>query len=623
MNASIGVGGARPPFRHVNFMPPSVAVERRADGVVILRSTLALGPFERNIVAYLHRWSESAPERVMLAERGPDKAWARVSYGEMRRRVDLVAASLLARGLNADRPVMILSGNSIDHAVLMLAALTVGVPVAPVSVAYSLMSQDHGKLRHVFALVQPKLIFVQNGRLFEGALGSLDLDGVEVVAATAPPESIAATPFADLLSGRGEEAVAAAYAATGPDTVAKILFTSGSTGLPKGVINTHGMLTSNQQMIAQCWPFLDEAPPVLLDWLPWNHTFGGNHNFNLILTLGGTLHIDGGKPAAGLIEQTVANIRDVSPTLYFNVPAGYAMLLPYLEGDAALARRFFARLKLLFYAGAALPQDLWERLEAVSAATLGHRVTLTSAWGSTETAPLATCAHLPLERAGVIGLPAPGVAIKMVPAGSKLELRVKGPNVMPGYWRRPDLTAQAFDEEGFYKIGDAGRLADPERPEQGIVFDGRIAEDFKLSTGTWVPVGSLRLAVLDAASPAIQDAVICGQDEEKIGVLAWPNLAACREICPHAEHHADAAALVRCPHVVARVREGIAAYNAGQPGSSTRIARVHLMAEPPSIDGNEITDKGYINQRATLERRADLVRLLYGAPPLEDVIVFS
>ncbi len=615
---------AKPPFAPLRFAPARVVLERRADGSLILTSPEPLGPYAPSLAPLLDGWAERAPARLFLAERpAPGAAWRRLSYGEAAGIAAALGEALLENGLGPERPLMLLSGNSIDHASLMLGALQAGVPVVPVSPAYSLMSGDFAKLRHIVELTRPGLIYVGSLPPFAAALAAIADQGAEILTSAPPPPGVKATLLSTLAQTRPTNRLAQAKAAIGADSVAKILFTSGSTGLPKGVINTHGMLTSNQQMIAQCWPFLDEAPPVLLDWLPWNHTFGGNHNFNLILTLGGTLHIDGGKPAAGLIEQTVANIRDVSPTLYFNVPAGYAMLLPYLEGDAALARRFFARLKLLFYAGAALPQDLWERLEAVSAATLGHRVTLTSAWGSTETAPLATCAHLPLERAGVIGLPAPGVAIKMVPAGSKLELRVKGPNVMPGYWRRPDLTAQAFDEEGFYKIGDAGRLADPERPEQGIVFDGRIAEDFKLSTGTWVPVGSLRLAVLDAASPAIQDAVICGQDEEKIGVLAWPNLAACREICPHAEHHADAAALVRCPHVVARVREGIAAYNAGQPGSSTRIARVHLMAEPPSIDGNEITDKGYINQRATLERRADLVRLLYGAPPLEDVIVFS
>mgnify|MGYP001553906188 CR=1 FL=1 len=621
MNASIGVGGARPPFRHVNFMPPSVAVERRADGVVILRSTLALGPFERNIVAYLHRWSESAPERVMLAERGPDKAWARVSYGEMRRRVDLVAASLLARGLNADRPVMILSGNSIDHAVLMLAALTVGVPVAPVSVAYSLMSQDHGKLRHVFALVQPKLIFVQNGRLFEGALGSLDLDGVEVVAATAPPESIAATPFADLLSGRGEEAVAAAYAATGPDTVAKILFTSGSTGLPKGVINTQRMLCANQRMSEVVLPPDAAAPPVLLDWLPWNHTFGGNYNFNLSMRQGGTIHIDGGRPLPGMFEQTLANLREISPTQYSNVPAGFAMLAPELEKDAALSQRFFRDLKVLAYGGASLPNELWQHYQDLAVRTRGERVAFISGWGSTETAPTATSVHWLTERSGIIGLPFPGVELKMVPVGKTFELRLKGPTVMPGYLRRPDLTAEAFDEEGFYKIGDAGRLVDPDDPAQGLAFDGRVVEDFKLSSGTFVQVGALRVAVLGATQPALQDLVVAGHDKPYVALLAWPNLAACKEICRDPAARESIAGLLGSAEILAHVRAGLQRYNAAAGGSSARVARILLLAAPPSIDGNEITDKGYINQRATLERRADLVQRLYSDPPPPEVIV--
>jgi feruloyl-CoA synthase len=361
---------------------------------------------------------------------------------------------------------------------------------------------------------------------------------------------------------------------------------------------------------------------VLLDWLPWNHVFGGNHNFNMVLRNGGTLYVDAGRPSPGLFEETVRSLREVSPNIYFNVPAGYAMLLPYLEEDDALARSFLRDLKLIFYAAAALPQDLWERLERLSVRHLGRRVPMTSSWGSTETAPLATSAHFPLERAGVIGLPAPGVEVKMVPVGSKMELRVRGPNVTPGYYKRPDLTREAFDEEGFYRIGDAGRFADAGSPEKGLVFDGRMAEDFKLSTGTWVHVGALRLAALSAFSPVFQDVVVCGHEGEEIGILAWLNVGACEQLVGDGEKPPEPASLVRAPEVLDVVRKGLARHNQANPAASTRITRVHVMTEPPSIDANEVTDKGYINQRAVVERRTALVQQLFAEPPGPDVMVW-
>jgi feruloyl-CoA synthase len=402
--------------------------------------------------------------------------------------------------------------------------------------------------------------------------------------------------------------------------VAKILFTSGSTGLPKGVVNTHGMLSSNQQMLRQCWPFLERTPPVLLDWLPWNHTFGGNHNFNMVLRNGGTLFVDDGRPTAGLIERTVANLREVSPNVYFSVPAGYAMLLPYLEKDGELARRFLRDLRLLFYAAAALSQDLWDRLARLSAAHLGRHLLLTSAWGATETSPLATTAHFPVDRAGVIGLPVPGVEVKLARVAARMELRVRGPNVTPGYFKEPDLTREAFDPDGFYRTGDAGMLLDPDAPEKGLVFDGRLAEDFKLGTGTWVHVGVLRTAVLAACAPALQDLVVCGHGRDVVGILAWLNLSACRDLAG-ADVAADPVSLAHAPEVVEAVRRGIEAHNRANPGASTRIARVHLLAEPPSIDANEITDKGYVNQLAVRERRAGLVDRLLADPPGPDVVV--
>jgi feruloyl-CoA synthase len=437
------------------------------------------------------------------------------------------------------------------------------------------------------------------------------------------PGGLRATLLADMMAVTPTGTVEQAFAAVGPDTVAKVLFTSGSTGMPKGVINTHRMMCANQMMLEQTWPFLKAHPPVLVDWLPWNHTFGGNHNVNLTLAQAGTLYIDAGRPAPGLIEHTVRNLAEVSPTIYFNVPAGYGALLPYLEKDERLARSFFADLRLIFYAGAALSQDLWDRLEAISIRTTGARVPMVSSWGATETAPIATCGHRIIERAGVIGLPPPGVTLKLVPSAGKHEVRVRGPNVFPGYWGRPDLTREAFDEDGFYRIGDAVRLADPADLSKGLVFDGRVAEDFKLSTGTWVHVGGLRVAALAAAAPVLQDAVVTGHDRDFVGLLAWPSLAGMKEVCSDPAAHDDPAKLIASAAVREHVRAGIARHNAGQSGSSMRISRVLLMAEPPSIDANEITDKGYINQRATLDRRAALVEVLHADPPPPNVIVID
>lgn len=472
-------------FQEIEFAPPRAERVAIGDGAFLIRSPVALKPYALSIAHLLRKRASDAPERVFLAERGRDGQWRRVSYGEASRLADAIAQALIDHGCSYEQPVMILSGNSIDHALLMLGAFVAGVPAVPVSVAYSLMSQDHAKLKHIYGEIRPGLVYAAQGKTFEKALAALDLSGVEVVIGAEPPAGLNTTPFAELTTTKPGKAVEQAFAAIGPDTVAKILYTSGSTGLPKGVINTHRMMVSNQQMMEQVWPFLKRQPLVLLDWLPWNHTFGANHNFNMILAHGGTLYIDAGKPAPGLIEETIKNLREISPTIYFNVPAGFSMVLPYLEKDQGLAQKFFSELKLIFYAGAALSQDLWDRLEALSIRTIGKRVPMVSSWGSTETAPAASVGHLFIERAGVIGLPPPGVDLKFVPSGSKYEIRVKGPNVFPGYWRRPDLTRDAFDDEGFYRIGDAARLADPGDPSKGVVFDGRVAEDFKLSTGTW------------------------------------------------------------------------------------------------------------------------------------------
>ncbi len=602
------------------FADPAVIAEPLPDGGLKLRSPYPLGPVPRCLGDLLRGWAARDPGRTFLAERKPGGDWRRLGYGEAWRGAQAIGQALLDRGLGPERPVMILSDNGIDHALLMLGALEVGVPVVPVSTAYSRISQDFAKLRYIHDLVRPGLIFADHGALYDKAIAALGLGDAKLVVTADPPQGLPSTPLQTLLDTVPGPEAAAAHAAVGPDTVAKILFTSGSTGQPKGVINTQYMLCSNQESIARLWPFLTERPPVIVDWLPWNHTFGGNHNINLILRHGGSFYIDDGKPAPGLIERSVANLRAVSPTLYFNVPRGYAMLLDHLERDDGLARNFFRELDLIFYAAAALPQSLWQRLEAVSHKTIGRKLPMLSAWGTTETAPMATSVHYPLDRPGNIGLPGPGCEVKLVPSGDKLEIRVRGANVMPGYWRRPDLTAAAFDEEGFYRPGDAARLADPADPRRGLVFDGRIAENFKLSSGTWVSVGALRIAVIAAGAPLIEDAVVTGHDRDEIGLLVFPSLAACRGLCPHLPTDAPLAALIAQRQVREALAAGLARHNAEAAGSSQRIARALLLDTPPSIDKGEITDKGYINQRAVLTHRAALVEALHAAVPGPGVI---
>jgi feruloyl-CoA synthase len=606
-----------PPYRPIAFGPVDIACAAVSGGGFRLHSHTPLAPHDQSLSRMFRAAVEAGPDRAFLAERSGD-GWRTLTYAAARPIVDGIAAAFLERGLSAERPVMVLSGNSIDHALLMLAAYTAGVPIAPISVAYSLQSRDHAKLKHVAALLQPGLIYVADSAPFAGALGVLDRTGVEIVASHNGAQLEGVTSLASLAATQPGAAVEQTVASSNADTIAKFLFTSGSTGLPKGVINTHGMLTANQQQIAQIWPFLVEEPPVLVDWLPWNHTFGGNHNFNIVLRHAGTFYIDAGKPMPALLGETVRNLSEISPTVYFNVPAGYAALVPHLERDGAFAKSFFAKLRFIFYAGAALPQDLWTRLEAAAVRAVGVRIPLISSWGTTETAPLATACHFLTDRSGMVGVPAPGVEVKLVPGGGKLEVRVRGPNVTPGYWKRPDLTAAAFDGEGFYRPGDAVRLADVDDVAKGLMFDGRLAEDFKLATGTWVHVGGLRVGLIAAASPALQDAIVVGENLPFIGLLAWLNLAECQRLVGHDD--ATLAELARHPVIRDHVRRAIAQWNEAHPGSSERIACVLLLPDQPSIDANEITDKGYVNQRAATACRAHEVALLYAEMPAPEVI---
>ena len=608
------------------FATPEIAHERRADGAAVLRSARALGPVPRSLGALLERWAAADPTRVFLAERDPAGAWRRITYAEAARAANGIAQSLVDRRLGPERPVVILADNGIDHAVMTLGAMHVGVPVVPVSTAYARLSQDFGKLRYILGLVQPGLIYLDQADRYAKAVETVGVPAdVEIVASRGSLDGgPRVTPLSALTEVRATPAVDTAFARVGPDTVAKILFTSGSTGQPKGVINTQRMLCSNQEMIAQAWTFVGERPPVLVDWLPWSHTFGGNFNINLVLRNGGTFYIDEGKPVPALIGRTVANLKEVSPTVFLNVPRGYALLLDRLETDAELQKSFFARLDLLFYAAAALPRTLWDRLEALSLKVLGRKVPFVSSWGMTETAPSSTIVHFRLEGPGNIGVPGPGIAVKLVPDADKMEIRVKGPNVTPGYFKAPQLNGQLFDTEGWLRTGDAVRLADPANPAAGLLFDGRVAENFKLLTGTWVNVGMLRPAVIAAGAPVIEDAVVTGHDRDEVGLLVFPNLAGLRSLCPALGAEASLQDLVSQPAVRAALAEGLKRYNADAGGSATtRIARCLLLTEPPSIDADEITDKGYLNQRAILARRAALVERLHADPAHPDVVVIE
>lgn len=593
-----------------DFAPAKVDIEHLPGGGLILRSPMQLEPYAANLCSYLVEWAEQAPGRTFVAERTAAGEWRHLSYTDALTSTRALAQGLIDLGVSSAHPLMILSENSIDNALLQLAAMFVGLPVAPVSPAYSLMSQDFGKLMHVFDLLQPKAVFAADANVYSDALSALNTQGVCVVVKRNTPEGIDATPIDQLLATEATDAVNTAYSHVGPDTVAKILFTSGSTGLPKGVINTHRMMCSNQQAMAQVWPFISRRPPVLVDWLPWNHTFGGNHNFNMILRNGGTLYIDSGKPAPGLIEATIENLRDIAPTVYFNVPRGFQMLAPFLEKDPGLRDHFFSNLDTIFYAAAALPQDLWERIENLSLAAIGKKIAMTSAWGLTESAPLATSIHFPTSRAGVIGLPVPGTELKMLPNSGKMELRLRGPCMTPGYFKRDDLTKEAYDDDGFYRTGDAGKFVDRDDPAKGILFDGRVAEDFKLLTGSWVSTGMVRIAAISACAEVIQDAVVTGHDRDEIGLLIIPNIVGMAKVA-NLNSDAPLSDLLGNDKTRQILRGSLAAHNSQNPTSSTRIARVIFLEEPLNIDAGEITDKGYVNQRAVLERRHALVEQLY------------
>jgi feruloyl-CoA synthase len=606
------------------FADVSVHLDKRPDGSMLFKSNAALPALDRCVGVWLERWADEDPSRPFLMERDPTgSGWRPLTFGEARGRVHAIATWLLGQDVSAERPIVILSGNSVRHALLSLAAMHVGVPICPVSTGWSLLAADHQKLKDALALLTPGLVFVEDldsyARAVEETRGAHD--GRVISAHGAGSGSWAGGSTIDFaeLEGRSDEgAVRSAFERVGHDTIAKLLFTSGSVGAPKAVITTQRMLVSNMAAKGLLWSFVTEEPPVFLDWLPWSHTFAGNQNMDMVLRFGGTMYLDTGRPTAELFEATVRNIHAVSPTIYSTVPRMFEFLVPRLRGDSELRAAFFRRLRLMHYAGSTMPDHLFAEIRAIARAAADRTIPLVSSWGSTETAPMATDCHFEVEQAGNIGVPIPGTVLKLVPTSGSLEVRVIGPNVTPGYWRDPATTAAAFDEERYYRIGDAVAFVDGERPEAGLRFDGRVSEDFKLSTGTWVRVGAMKARAIAALAPIASDVVVAGAGHDSPGLLVFPDPDGCRLVAD-VSRDAPLSVVVEDPAIRRHIEVAMRAMSTAA-GSSMYPTRCLLLGDLPSREGGEITDKGYINQRAVLTRRADLVAMLFAEPPPEFVV---
>jgi feruloyl-CoA synthase len=616
---SVPAAGSDAPLRPISFGDPAVTIDRRDNGTIYLRPKIALGDYPVRLTDRLHHWAKVEPHRIFMAERDKSGGWRQITYTQLLTSSRRIASGLLARGLSAERPVVILSGNSIDHALMAFGALYAGIPFCPVSPAYSLVSKDYGKLGYLLSLLTPGLVFADDAGKFADALAANVPDQTEIVISRGVVPGRQATMLADLLTTPEHPGLDAAHGAIGPDTIAKFLLTSGSTGNPKAVINTQRMLCANQVMLRETLAFLKDEPPVIVDWLPWNHTFGGNHNVGLTLYNGGSMYLDAGKPMPGGIEETVRNLAEISPTVYFNVPKGYESLLPYLRDDKALRAKFFHRLHAMFFSGAALSPYVWNGLDELGVQETGFRVPVLTGLGATETAPFFMSVRPATSRSGHVGLPVSGNDAKLVPDNGKLEVRARGPNVTPGYWRQPKLTAAAFDDEGFYKFGDALKPVDPDDLGAGFDFDGRIAEDFKLASGTWVSVGPLRARFIAACAPLVRDVVISGINRDEISALVILDHDGCRLINPALPQN-DLATTAADPLVRSAFRERFARFLATSTGSSTRITRAILLDTPLSIDRGEVTDKGSINQRAVLDHRSHVIDELYSPAPGDHVI---
>ena len=594
---------AAAPFRPVRLGTARHAFEHRADGSILVRCLDPLGDYPKHLTERLEHWARLAPDRSLMAKREAGGAWRHLSYGDAHARAGRFAAALRARHLSAERPLVILSGNDLDHACLALGAMAAGIPYAPISPAYAAPGSGFARLRAIIRLLTPGLVYAADGTGFAPAVAAAVPPEVEVVTADGTLPGRRATPLASLEAEGGS---GGGGADVGPDTIAKFLFTSGSTGDPKAVITTHRMLCANAAQLGASFPCFADEPPVLVDWLPWHHVFGGSHNVDIVLFNGGTLYIDDGRPTPAAIAETVRNLREVSPTCYLTVPKGYEALIPHLRADPALRERFFKRLTLAFFAAAGLPQPVWDAFDEVAVGHVGRRIAMLTGLGATESAPFALVCDPAHCRSGRVGLPARGVELKLAPVEGKLEARVRGPNITPGYWRNAGLTAAAYDEEGYYRFGDALRFVDPARPEIGFQFDGRLSEDFKLTSGVWVSVGALRARFLDAAAPYARDVAIAGEGRSDIRVLVVPDLDACRALAP------DRADVAAAPEVLGAFADILTGLGRQATGSSNRIVAALLLEEPPSLDRGEMTDKGSINQRATLAARAALVDELYG-----------
>jgi feruloyl-CoA synthase len=610
------------PLRAISFGNPAVSIDRRGDGTIYLRPKIPLGEYPARLTDRLHHWAEAEPNRVFMAERDAGPGWRQITYAQLLDISRRIASALLSRGLSAEKPIVMLSGNSIDHALVAFGALYAGIPFSPVSPAYSLISKDFGKLAFLMKLLTPGLVFADDAGKFVDALSANVPAGTEIVASHGEVPGRKVTMLSELLSTPEHPGLDAAHDAIGPDTIAKFLLTSGSTGNPKAVINTQRMICANQVMLRETLAFLKDEPPVIVDWLPWNHTFGGNHNIGLTLFNGGSMYLDAGKPMPGGIEETVRNLREISPTVYFNVPKGYESLLPYLRDDSALRAKFFHRLHAMFFSGAALSPFIWNSLDELAVQETGFRVPMLTGLGATETAPFFMSVRPDTSRSGHVGLPVSGNDAKLIPNNGKLEVRAKGPNVTPGYWRQPELTAAAFDDEGFYKFGDAIKPVVADDFSAGFDFDGRIAEDFKLASGTWVSVGPLRARFVAACAPLVRDVVIAGINRDEVSALVILDLDGCRLINPTLAFD-DLSATAADPLIRDAFRERFFEFLATATGSSTRITRAILIDTPLSIDRGEVTDKGSINQRAVLDHRSLLIDELYSPTPAAHVITLS
>lgn len=606
-------------IRAVRMGSMAARAEPRSDGTTLIQPLAQLAPYRRSIVDALEDWAQKTPDAILIAER-EGEGWRRYSYAQVLAMLPPLAQGLLDAGVSAERPLMILSGNEIEHLLLGLAAIWVGVPYAPISPAYSLISTDFGKLRHIAGLLTPGMVYASDGDRFAPALEAVFDHDLPVLVRRNLPAGRDGRWFHDLAATPVTPAVAAAHARIDPDTVAKVLFTSGSTGMPKGVITTNRMMSCNQEMIRSALAFLQDEPPVLLDWMPWNHVAGGSHNVGIAIYNGGTFYIDDGQPTPARFGATLRNLADVQPTFFTNVPKAYEFLVAAFDSHPEVRRNLFARLKLLQYAGASLSQHVFEGLDRAAREELGERVMIITGYGSTETAPFAFTTTWPVEEAGHIGLPAVGMQVKLVPNGDKLELRLKGPNVTPGYWRDPHKTVEAFDEEGFYRIGDAVRYADPDDLSRGLVFDGRVSEDFKLSTGTWVNFAAVRAGVIGACAPLIRDVVLTGLDRNFIGAMIFPDLEACCRFCG-LPSGSDPATVLAHQTVREKFAHSLERLAQRATGSSTQVARALLLVDPPDIDKGEVTDKGSINQRAVRHHRVHLLERLHADLPGSDVFV--